>query len=189
MYPTNPAALLSYLVLCLIECDMLGRQKSWLIQSNKLPWAKRQMQSKGAADPHNITLSLLTFSIYGFFFHSISKRSTDLKSQDPEYLMFSPSLYKLFWSSCHECLTGGNERQKVLYCFVLSFASRWAEKILLLLQVHAVCQAVTLRLVALCMRTWICVHQIPEHFDSCMHSVVIIKPKSHFPRPLLKCSE
>lgn len=68
MYPANPAALLSYLVLCLIECDMLGRQKSRLIQSNKLPWAKRQMQSKGAAAPHNITLSLFALSVYGLFF-------------------------------------------------------------------------------------------------------------------------
>lgn len=142
MYPANPAALLSYLVLCLIECDMLGRQKSRLIQSNKLPWAKRQMQSKGAAAPHNITLSPSMAS----FSDSLSKRSTDLKSQGPEYLMFAASLYKLFWSSCHECLTGGNERQKVLYCFVLPCASRWAEKILLLLQVYTVCQTVTLRL-------------------------------------------
>lgn len=68
MYPANPAALLSYLVLCLIECDMLGRQKSRLIQSNKLPWAKRPMQSEGAAASHNIAHSLLTLSFYGLFF-------------------------------------------------------------------------------------------------------------------------
>lgn len=153
MYPANPAALLSYLVLCLIECDMLGRQKSRLIQSNKLPWAKRQMQSMGAAAPHNITLSLFLLSpSMASFSNSLSKRSTDLKCQGPEYLMLPASLYKLFWSSCHECLTGENERQKVLYCFVLPFASRWAEKILLLLQVCSVYQTVTQRLVGLCTR-------------------------------------
>lgn len=112
MYPANTAALLSYLVLCLIECDMLERQKSRLIQSNKLPWAKRQMQSKGAAAPHNIALSLFTFTL--------SKRSTDLKSQGLEYLMFPASLNKLFWSYCHECLTEEKESQN----FGLPFESR-----------------------------------------------------------------
>jgi len=51
MYPANTAALLSYLVLCLIGCDMPGRQKSWQIQRNKLPWAKASNAKQGSSSP------------------------------------------------------------------------------------------------------------------------------------------
>lgn len=126
MYPANPAALLSYLVLCLIECDMLWRQKSRLIQSNKLPWARRPMLSEGAAACHSANRSLLTLSFDGLVFeNSLSKRSADLKSQDSEFFM-APASLAAFWSFCHEWLTGGTskkkkKKQKVWFCCVVPF--------------------------------------------------------------------
>lgn len=104
------------------------------------------------------------------FSNSLCRRSTDLKSQGPEYLMFPDLLYKLFWSSCHECLTEGMTGRKFYIILCEKF---------LLTQVHTVFKRVTHRPVALCMRTCICVHPIPKHFYSCMYFVVIIKPKSY----------
>lgn len=85
-------------------------------------------------------------------------------------------LYKLFWSFCHESLTGQNKSHKVLNCCVAQYITVSTS---LLMQLYAVCQTVAVRLVRFCMCTWICVHQIPKHFDSCVHSVVIIKSKSY----------
>lgn len=180
MYPANPAALLSYLVLCLIECDMLGRQKSRLIQSNKLPWAKRQMQSKGAAAPHNITHSLLTHSFYGLFFQlTLHKINWPEKSRswifNVSRLIVQIILVILSWMF--------NRREWkaesfIVFCVALCISGS-SEDIATFVGVYCMSSRDTARLVGLCMRTWICVRQIPKLFDSCMHSVVIIKPKSY----------
>lgn len=145
MYPVNTAALLSYLVLCLIECDILGRQKSRLIQSNKLPWAKCQMQSKGAAALHNIALFLFTFSFNGLFFqHTLQKINWPEKSRsyifNVSILIEQIILVVLSWMF--------NRRKKFhrRQNFGLPIAS-WCAA--------TSCQTVTHSLVGFCTHTWL----------------------------------
>lgn len=133
MYPANTAALLSYLVLCLIECDILGRQKRRLIQSNKLPWAKSQMQNMERQQQHKL-LSFHCPSVAPFS-NSLCRRSTDLKCQGPEYLMLLCLLYKLFWSPCHECLTEGIKGDRVTHRTIALYMCASHSQALLLLHV------------------------------------------------------
>lgn len=109
MYPASPAALLSYLVLRLIECDTLRRQKSQLIQGNKLP-----TQSKGShtSSPHPATRSPVNLRLSGFFFNS-PRRWADLKSSGPEYSAFSSS----FIDDCnHVFLNVDVKGTKLFFC-------------------------------------------------------------------------
>lgn len=132
MYPANPAALLSYLVLCLIECDVLWRQKSRLIQSNKLPWARRPMLREGAAACHSVNRSFLTLSFDGLVFQSLlSERSADLKSKDSEFFM-SPASLVAFWSLSWMINRGDlkkeNRKSLILFCVALFHHSKQGVK-------------------------------------------------------------
>lgn len=124
MYPANPAALLSYLVLCLIECDMLWRQKSRLIQSNKLPWARRPMLSEGAAACHSASRSLLTLSFDGLVFRKLVLQKISWPEKSGFWIFHVSCLIGCFlvflsWMINRRDLQ--KKKQKVWSCFVLPF--------------------------------------------------------------------
>lgn len=164
MHPASPAALLSYLVLRLIECDTLRRQKSQLIQSNKLP-----MQNEGShtSSPHPATRSV-NLCLSGLFFFNSFRRWADLKSWGPEYSAFPSTVYRWFESHFLEC---GHKRHKIVHCFYV-FSIRGLCKSGLL--IHPSKQSHLGWLNSKCAT---CVYQIPEHF--CMRTVVILKPKTY----------
>lgn len=67
--------------------------------------------------------------------------------------------------------------QKVSSCFVLPFTLQRARGCCHLCRSLLYVKWWQWGLLDFC--TWICVRQIPKHFDSYMHSVVMIKPKSY----------
>lgn len=164
MYPASPAALPSYLVLHLIECDTLRRQKSQLIQSNKLP---TQSEGGHTSSPHPATHSPVNLCLSGLFFNS--RRWADLKSWGPEYSAFPTTFYRWFSSHFLEC---GHERHKVVYCFsVFSIIEKFARAGVF---IHPSKHSHLGWLDSECATR---VYQIPKH--SCMHAVVILKPKTY----------
>lgn len=112
MYPASPAALLSYLVLRLIECDTPRRQKSQLIQGNKLP-----PQSKGShtSSPRPATRSPVNLRLSGVFFQLAQKMSWPEKLRS---WIFSVSKLVLWMIFIIEC---GRERRKAVFFFCVFY--------------------------------------------------------------------
>lgn len=161
MYPASPAALLSYLVLRLIECDTLRRQKSQLIQGNKLP-----TQSKGShtSSPRPATRSPVNLCLSGFFVNS-SRRWADLKSWGPEYSAFPTTFYSWIFITF-------SWMWKAQSCFsVFSITEEFARAGVF---IHPSKHSHLGWLDSECATR---VYQIPQR--SCMHTVVILEPKTY----------
>lgn len=185
MYPAKSAALLYYLVLCQIDCDMLRRQKSRLIQSY-FSWAQCSMQSKGAAVPHDITRSLFTRPFHGLFFFQITLLKINWHEKSKSWIFNISSPIVQIAVDILSLMFNNREWKAesfILFCvafyitveqkrYSCSICKQWQWGLL-----YSIC-------------THECLHiKSTGTFGSCMRSVVILKPKLCLPRPLLKFSD
>lgn len=112
-----------------------------------------------------------------FFLKSLSKRSTDPKCHDPEYLVSPASLSKLFWLFCQECFKKRmktesffivfrcplhhDERRFSCSCRCTLYVKQWQQGLF----------------DSGCANDYVCIKSLST-FNTCMHSV-IIRPKSY----------
>lgn len=155
MYPSSPAALLSYLVLRLIQCDAPRRQKTRLIQSNKLP-------TQGTGSPASSTLFFFLHAFLFFFFFVLTHRPEDELTWEDQVLNAQHFRPRPINDFRHVCVKVKGTKFCVVF-FVCVFHHPHPSQHSHLHRSDSECAT--------------CVHHIPSH--CCIHGVVILKLKTY----------